>query len=49
MLLASWNLLGPETYNGVARACAAESIDRDERKGQPPSDHAPVLATLDLP
>jgi exodeoxyribonuclease III len=33
----------------VARACTAASIDRDERKGKQPSDHAPALATLDLP
>lgn len=33
----------------LARACAAASIDRDERKGKQPSDHAPVLATFDLP
>jgi len=33
----------------VARACTAASIDRSERKGQQPSDHAPVLATFDLP
>lgn len=31
----------------VARACTAASIDRTERKGQQPSDHAPVLATFD--
>ena len=33
----------------VARTCTAASIDRNERKGQQPSDHAPVLATFDLP
>jgi exodeoxyribonuclease-3 len=33
----------------VARKCTAASIDRNERKGQQPSDHAPVLATFDLP
>ena len=32
----------------VARACVAASIDREERKGKQPSDHAPVLATFDL-
>jgi exodeoxyribonuclease-3 len=33
----------------VARKCTGASIDRNERKGQQPSDHAPVLATFDLP
>ncbi len=33
----------------LARKCTAASIDRNERKGQQPSDHAPVLATFDLP
>jgi exodeoxyribonuclease III len=33
----------------VAPKCTAASIDRNERKGQQPSDHAPVLATFDLP
>lgn len=28
----------------MARRCTAASIDRDERKGQQPSDHAPVIA-----
>jgi exodeoxyribonuclease-3 len=32
----------------AARACTAASIDRAERKGQQPSDHAPVLAAFDL-
>jgi exodeoxyribonuclease-3 len=32
----------------LARACVAASIDREERKGKQPSDHAPVLATFDL-
>src|SRR5687767_8834033 len=31
-----------------ARKFTAASIDRPERKGQQPSDHAPVLATFDL-
>jgi exodeoxyribonuclease-3 len=30
----------------VARRCEAVEIDRDERKGKKPSDHAPVVATL---
>ena len=34
---------------GIARRCTAASIDRDERNGKRPSDHAPVLATIDLP
>lgn len=33
----------------LARKCTAASIDRNERKGRQPSDHAPVLATFDLP
>ena len=28
----------------LARRCTAASIDRDERKGKQPSDHAPVIA-----
>lgn len=32
----------------VAASCTAASIDRDERKGKQPSDHAPVLAELQL-
>jgi exodeoxyribonuclease-3 len=30
----------------AARRCEAVEIDRDERKGKKPSDHAPVVATL---
>ena len=30
----------------AAKACTGASIDRNERKGQLPSDHAPVLAEL---
>jgi exodeoxyribonuclease III len=30
----------------AARACTGASIDRNERKGKQPSDHAPVLAEL---
>ena len=32
----------------AAKACTAASIDRNERKGQQPSDHAPVLAEFGL-
>ena len=32
----------------AARACTAGSIDRNERKGKQPSDHAPVLAEFRL-
>ena len=32
----------------LARRCTAASIERNERKGQQPSDHVPVLATFDL-
>lgn len=30
----------------LAAACVAGNVDRDERKGEKPSDHAPVIATL---
>ncbi len=30
----------------LARRCTGAAIDRDERKGQRPSDHAPMIATL---
>jgi exodeoxyribonuclease III len=33
----------------LAGFCGGASIDRQERKGQQPSDHAPVIAELDLP
>jgi exodeoxyribonuclease-3 len=33
----------------LAARCTAVTIDRDERKGKQPSDHAPVIAELDLP
>ena len=32
----------------LARRCTAAAIERNERKGQQPSDHVPVLATFDL-
>ncbi len=32
----------------MADACADAVVDRDERKGEKPSDHAPVIATFDL-
>jgi len=32
----------------LAKKCKAASIDRDERKGSKPSDHAPTLADFDL-
>jgi exodeoxyribonuclease-3 len=31
----------------LACRCTAAEIDRDERKGQKPSDHAPVIAVFD--
>lgn len=31
----------------LAARCASTSVDRDERKGKLPSDHAPVLAAFD--
>jgi exodeoxyribonuclease III len=33
----------------LARCCTAASIDRDERKGKQPSDHAPVMAEFSVP
>jgi len=33
----------------LASACTESSIDRDMRKLERPSDHAPVIATIDLP
>ena len=32
----------------LAAQCTAATIDRDERKGEKPSDHAPVIATFEL-
>jgi exodeoxyribonuclease-3 len=32
----------------LARLCTAASIDRDERKGKQPSDHAPVVAEFEI-
>jgi exodeoxyribonuclease III len=32
----------------LAARCVAVEIDRDERKGRKPSDHAPVIATFAL-
>ncbi len=32
----------------LAALCTGASIDRDERKGEKPSDHAPVIAEFDL-
>ena len=31
----------------LAARCAAAEVDREERKGEKPSDHAPVIATFD--
>lgn len=33
----------------LARRCTAARIDRNERKGEKPSDHAPVIAELAVP
>jgi len=33
----------------LAKACTDASIDRDERKGKQPSDHAPVIADFEWP
>lgn len=30
----------------IARRCSSARVDRDERKGQKPSDHAPVIAEI---
>ena len=32
----------------LARLCTGASIDREERKGKQPSDHAPVVVELDV-
>jgi exodeoxyribonuclease III len=32
-----------------ARTCSSASVDREQRKGKLPSDHAPVIATFDWP
>ena len=32
----------------LAKRCTGAEIDRDERKGQKPSDHAPVIAIFDV-
>jgi exodeoxyribonuclease III len=32
----------------LAACCVAVEIDRDERKGEKPSDHAPVIATFEM-
>jgi exodeoxyribonuclease III len=33
---------------GLATRCTNIEVDRDERKGEKPSDHAPVVATFDV-
>jgi exodeoxyribonuclease-3 len=33
----------------LAERCESAAIDRDERKGKLPSDHAPVIATFAWP
>jgi exodeoxyribonuclease-3 len=33
----------------LARVCSACRIDRNARKGEKPSDHAPVIAELQFP
>lgn len=33
---------------GLAEHCTSATIDRDERKGSKPSDHAPVIAEFDI-
>ena len=32
----------------LAACCSSAEVDRDERKGEKPSDHAPVIATFDI-
>jgi exodeoxyribonuclease-3 len=32
----------------LAARCSAAVIDRNERKGKQPSDHAPVVVTLEV-
>jgi len=36
------------TTQRLAGRCTAAEIDRDERKGRKPSDHAPVIATFEV-
>ena len=33
--------------SSMARRCTAARVDRDERKGKKPSDHAPVIAEFE--
>ncbi len=33
---------------GPASRCTSAEVDRDERKGKKPSDHAPIVATFDV-
>ena len=33
----------------LAATCSEVVVDRDERKGDKPSDHAPVVASFELP
>jgi exodeoxyribonuclease-3 len=35
--------------NSLAKRCTSVEIDRNERKGEKPSDHAPVIASFDPP
>ncbi len=35
--------------NAMAKTCTSARIDRDERKGEKPSDHAPVIASFESP
>jgi exodeoxyribonuclease-3 len=35
------------TTLSLASSCTSAEIDRNERKGEKPSDHAPVVATFD--
>jgi exodeoxyribonuclease III len=55
-----YRMLGFQKNNGLridhilataelARVCTGASVDREERKGKQPSDHAPVIATFDVP
>jgi exodeoxyribonuclease-3 len=32
----------------LAAKCSAVTVDRDERRGEKPSDHAPVIATFNI-
>jgi exonuclease III len=38
----------PPSWAAVAARCTAVDIERDERTGDKPSDHAPVIADYNI-